>query len=206
MTAADSAIAHAERRPEATRRREMVWQDPVASTVEAAGRSGLEYMKAIAAGQVPPPPIAVLMNMHPVEVEEGRAVFEGTPGEEHYNPIAVVHGGYASTLLDSVLGVAVHTTLPAGAAYTTQSLEVKFLRPITRETGLVRAEGVVVHRGSRQAVAEGRLVAAESEKMLATATATLMILGEPSEAFEWGPTRPQRAASPTRPTAGRRSR
>ena len=178
MTAADSALAHAERLPGATRRREVVWQDPVASAGEAAGRSGLDYMRAIASGEVPPPPIAVLMNMHPVELEEGRAVFEGLPGEEHYNPIAVVHGGYASTLLDSVLGCATHTTLPAGAAYTTQSLEVKFLRPITRETGLVRAEAKVLHRGRRQAVASAQLTSAESGALLATGTATLMILGE----------------------------
>jgi uncharacterized protein (TIGR00369 family) len=177
QTAADSARAHADRLPEATRERTLVWQDPVASAAEAVGRTGLEYMRAISAGDVPPPPIAVVMNMHPVELEEGRAVFEGTPGEEHYNPIALVHGGYASTLLDSVLGCALHTTLPAGSGYTTQSLEVKFLRPITRETGLVRAEGIVLHRGRTQAVAEAKLTAAATGKLLATATSTLMIIG-----------------------------
>ena len=176
-TAADSALAHAAHLPEATRTRTVVWQDPVASAAEAVGRTGLEYMRAISSGEVPPPPIAVLMNMHPAELEEGRAVFEGTPGEEHYNPIAVVHGGYASTMLDSALGCAVHTTLPAGVGYTTQSLEVKFVRPITRETGLVRAEGTVLHKGSRQAVAAGNLTAANTGKLLATATATLMIVG-----------------------------
>ena len=77
-------------------------------------RSGIDYMRAIAAGELPPPPIAVLMHMHPVEVEPGRAVFEGEPSEEHYNPIGVVHGGYAATLLDSALGCAVHTTLEEG--------------------------------------------------------------------------------------------
>ena len=176
-TAGDAALIHAERLPEATRERRIVWQDPVATAAEAVGRTGIEYMRSIARGELPPPPIAVLMNMHPVELDEGRAVFEGTPGEEHYNPIAVVHGGYASTLLDSVLGCALHTTLPAGVGYTTQSLEVKFLRPITRETGLVRAEGLVLHRGSRQAVAEGKLTAADTGKLLATATSTLMIVG-----------------------------
>ena len=72
-------------------------------------------MRALASGELPPPPIAVLLRMQPVEVDAGRAVFEGEPGEEHYNPIGVVHGGYAATLLDSALGCAVHTTLPAGA-------------------------------------------------------------------------------------------
>jgi uncharacterized protein (TIGR00369 family) len=176
-TAADSALAHAERLPEATRTRTVVWQDPVVSAAEALGRTGREYMDAIASGEVPPPPIAVLMNMHPVELDDGRAVFEGRPGEEHYNPIAVVHGGYAATLLDSVLGCALHTTLPAGAGYTTQSLEVKFLRPITRDTGAVRAEATVLHRGKRQAVAEAKLTVADTGKLLATATSTLMIVG-----------------------------
>ena len=87
------------------------------------------------------------MGCSPVELEEGRAVFEGEPGEEHYNPIGVVHGGYAATLLDSALGCAVHTTLPAGVGYTTLGLEVKYVRPITRDTGRVRCEAEVLHRG-----------------------------------------------------------
>ncbi len=138
--------------------------------------AGLDYVRAIQSGELPPPPIAVVMNYSIAELEEGRAVFEGEPGEEHYNPIGVVHGGYASTILDSALGCAVHTTLPAGAGYTSQTLEVKYLRPITRETGVVRCEAEVVHRGRRSATAEARLVAAETGKLLATATSTCLIL------------------------------
>ena len=138
--------------------------------------TGIEYMRAIVAGAVPPPPIAVTLRFGPVEVDDGRAVFSGEPGEEHYNPIGVVHGGYASTLLDSALGCAVHTTLEAGKAYTTLSLEVKLVRPITRDTGLVRAEAEVVHRGRRQSTAEARLVAADSGKLLAHATTTCLII------------------------------
>lgn len=174
--AVESAALHAELDPGSTRRRELVWQDPVASFSQAAGLSGLEYMKAIISSEVPPPPIAVLMRMTPTEVEVGRAVFEGEPGEEHYNPIGVVHGGYASTLLDSALGCAVQTTLDAGEAYTTLSLEIKMLRPITRETGRVRAEATVIHRGRRQATAEARLLAADTGKVLASGTTTCMIL------------------------------
>jgi uncharacterized protein (TIGR00369 family) len=140
--------------------------------------SGLEYVRAIRAGELPPPPIAVVLNFAIVEAEEGRTVFEGEPGEEHYNPIGVVHGGYASTLLDSALGSAVHTTLPAGAGYTSQTLEVKYLRPITRETGLVRCEAHVVHRGRKTATSEAKLTAASSGKLLATGTSTCLILGE----------------------------
>jgi uncharacterized protein (TIGR00369 family) len=104
-------------------------------------------------------------------------VFEGEPGEEHYNPIGVVHGGYAATLLDSALGCAVHTTLPAGVSYTTLSLEVKFVRPLTREVERVRAAAEVVHRGRRQATADARLTDAETGKLLAHATATCLIIG-----------------------------
>ena len=111
--------------------------------------AGLDYVRAVQSGELPPPPIAVVMNFRIAELDDGRAVFVGEPGEEHYNPIGVVHGGYASTLLDSALGCAVHTTLPAGVGYTSQTLEVKYLRPITRDTGAVRAEAEVVHRGQQ---------------------------------------------------------
>ncbi len=175
-SAAESAALHAERSPETTRERTLTWQDPVATASAGAELAGLDYVRKISSGELPPPPIAVLMQMHPVELEPGRAVFEGEPGEEHYNPIGVVHGGYAATLLDSVLGCAVHTTLPAGVGYTTLTLEMKLVRPITRETGWVRAEGEVLHRGRRQATAQARLADRESGKLLAHATSTCMIL------------------------------
>ena len=178
MTAGESAIAHAERSPETTRERLVTWQDPVPVAAAGAAMSGMDYVGAIAAGELPPPPIAVVMRMHPVEFEPGRAVFEGEPGEEHYNPIGVVHGGYAATLLDSVLGCAVHTTLPAGSAYTTLTLEMKLVRPLTRETGRVRAEGEVLYRGRRQATAQAKLVDPRTGKLLAHATSTCMIIGE----------------------------
>lgn len=173
MSSATASLGQAERS------RTVVWHDPLAAAGEAEGLSGMEYMEAIVAGSIPPPPIAVLLRIAPVELEEGFAVFEGQPGEEHFNPIAVVHGGYAATLLDSAMGCAVHTTLAAGAAYTTQSLEVKFARPITLDTGPVRAEARVVHRGRTQAIVEAKLVAIESGKLLATATSTCLIIASP---------------------------
>jgi uncharacterized protein (TIGR00369 family) len=176
-TAVESALAFADQSPENTRTRQLTWQDPIPSAAAGAKLAGLDYMRALMAGEIPPPPIAVVMNMTPIEVEEGRAVFAGEPGEEHYNPIGVVHGGYASTLLDSALGCAVQTTLPAGVAYTTLSLEVKFVRPITRDTGPVRAEATVIHRGRTQATAEARLIANETDKLLAHATTTCLIIG-----------------------------
>ena len=159
-----------------TRTREISWQNPLVVAAEGARMSGLEYMQALASGELPAPPIAVLMRMRPVEVEPGRAVFEGQPGEEHYNPIGVVHGGYAATILDSALGCAVHTTLPTGAGYTTLSLEVKLVRPLTRETSRVQAEAEVLYWGRRQATATARLIDAESGKLLAHGSATCLII------------------------------
>jgi uncharacterized protein (TIGR00369 family) len=155
----------------------MQWEDPVATAAAGAELAGIDYMRALTAGELPAPPIAVVMNMGPIELEEGRVVFAGEPGEEHYNPIGIVHGGYAATILDSVLGCAVHTTLPVGVGYTSLGLEVKYLRPITRDTGRVLCEGTVLHRGRKQATAEARLTAEDSGKLLATGTSTLMIFG-----------------------------
>lgn len=175
-TARTVAAGIAGEKPEISRSLTVQWQDPVASAAEGIGMSGLEYMSAVMNAEVPPPPIAVLMNMAPTELEEGRVVFSALPGEEHYNPIGVVHGGFMATLLDSVAGCAVHTTLEVGQAYTTQTLEVKNLRPLTRDTGMVRGVGEVVYRGRRQATADARIYAADTDKLLATATSTCMIL------------------------------
>lgn len=174
--AADAALAFAERSPETTSTRTITWQDPIPAAAAGARLAGLAYMRAIQAGELPPPPIAVVMNYSIAELEEGRAVFEGEPGEEHYNPIGVVHGGYAATILDSALGCAVHTTLPAGVGYTSQTLEVKYLRPITRDTGRVRCEAQVVHRGRKSATSEAKLTATATGKLLATGTSTCLVL------------------------------
>jgi uncharacterized protein (TIGR00369 family) len=175
-TAVDAALAFAESSPETSRSRTLVWQDPVPTAAAGATMTGMEYMEAIVAGSVPPPPIAVTMRFGPVEVGDGHAVFAGDPGEEHYNPIGVVHGGYAATLLDSALGCAVHTTLPAGVGYTSLGLEAKYVRPITRDTGRVLCEAHVLYRGRRQATSEAKLTAADSGKLLAHGVATCMIL------------------------------
>jgi uncharacterized protein (TIGR00369 family) len=176
-SAADVAEAYAASSPETSRSRTLVWQDPVATAAAGATMTGIEYMTAIVEGAMPPPPIAVTMMLRPVELEEGRVVFEGLPGEEHYNPIGVVHGGYAATLLDSALGCAVHTTLPAGVGYTSLGLEAKYVRPISRDTGRVLCEANVLYRGRKQATAAATLTAAASGKLLASGTATCMILG-----------------------------
>jgi uncharacterized protein (TIGR00369 family) len=157
------------------RERRITWDDPVAAAAKGRGLSGLEYMHAIATGDIPPPPIAMLMGFELDEVDEGRAVFAVTPGEYHYNPIGVVHGGLAATLLDSAMGCAVHSTLPAGTGYTTLEVKVNFARAITGETGRVVCEGTVIHRGRTIATAEGRLTAQDSGKLLAHGTTTCLL-------------------------------
>lgn len=139
-----------------------------------AGLDGLAQLRAlIASGRRPG--IAISLQFGLVEVEPGRAVFAGTPGEHAYNPIGTVHGGYAATLLDSACGCAVHTRLSATQAYTTLELKVAYHKPITRETGPLRAEGRVVSFGRRAAFAEATLVDAEG-RLYATATSTLLII------------------------------
>jgi uncharacterized protein (TIGR00369 family) len=162
---------------DSTRTRTITWSDPLALLERAQDRSGLEYLQAILNGELPPPPIAVLMGMTLVSLEQARAVFAVEPGEFHYNPIGVVHGGLAMTLLDSAMGCAVHTTLPAGVAYTTLEGKVNFVRPITAKTGRILADGKVIHRGETIATAEGRVVAEATGKLLAHGTTTCLIIG-----------------------------
>lgn len=140
----------------------------------APGATGLEQLQAlIAAGRIPGIPTSLQYDL--VEVGDGRAVFEGCPGAHAYNLIGSVHGGYAATLLDSACGCAVHSKLSATQAYTTLELKVSYLRGMSSETGVVRAEGTVLTLGRRVAFAEARLTDA-SGKVLATATSTLLIV------------------------------
>ncbi len=160
--------------------RTFTWKDPTVLAAAAAdGRTGLEFMRAIAAGELPPPPIAQLLGMEVIEVAEGRAVFALTPAEWMFNPIGSVHGGIAATLLDSCMGCAVHTTLPAGTGYTTSDLQVRYLRGMNVSTGRVLAEGTVTHSGRRQATAAGRLTIEETGKLLATASTGCLVLSTP---------------------------
>src|SRR5882672_12227318 len=141
-----------------TRTRTITWEDPRALAKAAVGLSGMEYLQKIVAGELPPPPIGALMNFRIAELSEGRAVFTVEPAEYHYNPIGVVHGGLAATLLDSAMGCAVHSTLPAGEGYTTLEIKVNYIRPMVAETGRVRCEAKVIHVGARTASAKGRVV------------------------------------------------
>ena len=158
----------------ATRSHTFTWQDPFTAAAAALGLSGLEYLRKIAHGDLPMAPISVLMNVTGAEVGEGQMVFTAQPLECHYNPIGLVHGGFAATLLDSVMACAIHSRLPQGQAYTTLDLNTHYVRAITLETGPVRAEGKVVHLGARMATAEGRVIDAQG-RLYAHATTTCMV-------------------------------
>jgi uncharacterized protein (TIGR00369 family) len=157
------------------RTRTISWEDPVPPLAASAELSGLEYLRALLAGEYPPPPIARLLDFTLVGVTEGEAIFECTPGEHHYNPLGLVHGGLACTLLDTVVGCAAHSTLPRGSGYTSIDLQVSYLRPITAGSGTLRAIGRVVKGGQRVIFAEG-VVQDAAGRPLATATSSLLVL------------------------------
>jgi uncharacterized protein (TIGR00369 family) len=152
------------------------WADPRQLADASRSMPGIEFLRAISDGRLPPPPIAQLLGFSLVEVEPGHAVFECTPGEQHYNPIGVVHGGFAMTLLDSALGCCVQTMMPDKTGYTTLEAKTNLVRAITVDTGRVRAIGKVLHVGRRVATAEARLEDL-SGKLYAHATTTCMVLG-----------------------------
>jgi len=141
----------------AERTRTVTWADPLDALERMRGLSGVDALRTILRGDIPAPPIAVTMNIWLAEVDEGRVVFEGDPGEFHYNPIGSVHGGFAATLFDSAMGCAVHSKLPAGVGYATLDLHVRYTRPISTKTGLVRCEARAVHVGKTIATAEADL-------------------------------------------------
>jgi uncharacterized protein (TIGR00369 family) len=136
--------------------------------------TGLEYMRQVMTGEVPPSGMGHLMNFKLVEVSEGRAVFTIQPDERHYNGLGIAHGGLAATLLDSATGCAINTMMPAGRIFTTLEMKINYVRPMTRETGEVRCEANVIHVGGRTATAEGRIVDGDG-KLYAHGTATCML-------------------------------
>jgi uncharacterized protein (TIGR00369 family) len=138
--------------------------------------AGIEYLRAILAGQFPAPPISRVLGFRLAEVEEGRAVFAVQPNESHYNPIGVVHGGLLATVLDSAMGCAVHSTLAAGAGYTTLEIKVNYTRAALVDTGLLRCEAKIVHRGKQTATAEGT-VKDEKGRIYAHGMTTCLLIG-----------------------------
>jgi uncharacterized protein (TIGR00369 family) len=141
---------------------------------QVAGKSGMEMMQAMLRGELPYPPIARTLDFTLIEVSEGRAVFQGTPGPAHLNPMGSIHGGWYATLLDSALGCAVHTMMPPGRGYTTAELGVNLVKAIGAKAPRVRAEGKVIHCGRQLATAEARLFGPDGT-LYAHATTTCLV-------------------------------
>jgi uncharacterized protein (TIGR00369 family) len=152
------------------------WQDPMNMAQAARGMAGLEFLRGVRDGTIQAAPIQELVGMKLTEVEPGFAVWQLTPGEQHYNPIGTVHAGIAATLLDSAMACAVHSSIPLGKGYTTLEFKINLVRAVTIKSGMLRAIGKVVHGGKSTATAEGRLEDAVGT-LYAHATTTCIILG-----------------------------
>lgn len=161
----------------------------LASREQLSGRSGMEVFEAMLAGELPSAPISDTLDFVLIHVKRGETVFQGRPSRSHYNPLGTVHGGWFATLLDSAVGCAIHTTLPAGKVYTTLELKVNMLRPLHEGLVLVRAEGKVIHAGRQVATAEGRIVGPDG-KLYAHATTTCLIFDHPADVREDRPNSP----------------
>ncbi|GAA1932205.1 PaaI family thioesterase [Brevibacterium antiquum] len=157
-----------------TRETTVTWSDPSAGLALLPTLDGIDYLRKMAAGEVPGAPIGSHMGMEIAEVGEGTVTFRCHPNESHYNPIGMVHGGLVCTLLDSVLGCAAHTTLPKGTGYTSIEIKVNYLRPVTADSGPLVATGRVVKPGRRVIFSEGE-VADSKGKTVATASGSLLV-------------------------------
>ena len=151
----------------------------VAQPSQVAGMSGLQMLQAMLAGALPAPPISRTLDFLLIEVEQGRAVFQGTPGPAHLNPMGGIHGGWYATLLDSALGCAVHSTMPVGRGYTTAELSVNLVRAIGPKAPRIRAEAKVLHVGRQLATAEGKLYGPDGT-LYAHGTTTCLVFELPS--------------------------
>lgn len=157
------------------RQKTITWYDPLAAAEQGAAMAGIDHMRAVRDGLLPPPPIAAHFDLRVVSVEPGEVAFTCSPDESAYNNIGVVHGGLVCTLLDSVTGCAVHSTLPAGVGYTSIEIKVNYLRPVHADSGDLQARGRVTKPGRRVAFAEGD-VRSPGGKLVATASSTCLIL------------------------------
>jgi uncharacterized protein (TIGR00369 family) len=159
---------------ETNRKRTYEWKNPLETAEKAKTMSGLDFLNGISKGEIPPPPIAETLDFHPLSVEVGKVAFEFEAKEYHYNPIGGVHGGVISTLLDTVMGCAVHSKLPQGMAYTTLEFKINFIRAVTIKSGEMKAEGRLIHLGKNTAFVEADLRDAQ-ENIYAHGVSTCMI-------------------------------
>ena len=157
------------------RSRTVSWHDPLAAAAAGRQLSGLEHIRAVLEGTLPPAPIAELFGFRIVAADVGEVTFTCTPDESAYNPIGTVHGGLVCTLLDSVLGCAVQTTLPQGTGYTSIEIKVNYLRAVHGDGGELTAHGWVTKPGRRVAFVDGDVRDAAG-KVVATATGSCLII------------------------------
>jgi len=167
-------------RDQRARIRTISWGDPVISVEAARSLRGVDFVRKIMNGQIPAPPTFELIGFRLIGVEPGEVTGDFEPAEFHYNPMGGVHGGIVCFLLDSVMGLAVHSQLPTGSLFATLEAKVHFVRPISATTGRLLAHGKVVHPGARIATAESRLVD-KSGKLFAHGTATCIVVPETSQ-------------------------
>ena len=158
-----------------TRRRVVTWQDPASTAAWAGKISGKAFFDKLMVGELPPPPVVELLGMTLESAGDGVAIFSLMPAEHHYNPIGAVHGGIIATMLDSAVGCAIHSALPAGVVYTTLEIKINYLRATTIKTGRIRAEGRAIHIGRKSAVAEGRVLDA-ADRLMATCSTTCILI------------------------------
>ncbi len=156
------------------RQRLVTWDDPKISAMQARQMGGLDFMNKLIAGEIPPPPIARLLDMELIHVDTGTATFKLNLNETHYNPIGTVHGGIASTLLDSAMGCAVQTNLPPGMAYTTTQLNINLVRALHASIETVWCKAEVIHAGRSTATAEAKIYD-KNDKLYAHGTTTCLI-------------------------------
>jgi uncharacterized protein (TIGR00369 family) len=157
------------------RQKTLTWYDPLTAAEKGGAMAGIDHLRAIMSGTLPPPPIAAHFDLQVVSVEPGRVTFTCTPDESAYNPIGLVHGGLVCTLLDSATGCAVQSTLPAGVGYTSVEIKVNYLRPVHADSGELHARGWITKPGRRVAFAEGDVRGADGN-VVATASSTCLIL------------------------------
>jgi uncharacterized protein (TIGR00369 family) len=150
----------------------------VTPTAEMAAMAGIDFVRAIFSGKLPEPPIMQTVEPFDCTADPGLVVIHSVPGIRHYNPIGSVHGGYAATLLDSAMGLAVHSMLPAGTGYTTLEFKLSFIRGMSKDSGTVRTEGKTLHVGRRTATAEARIIDSKG-RLLAHATTTCLVFEIP---------------------------
>lgn len=156
------------------RTRTYTWNDPAPFLAALPTTPGLRLLEQMMSGEIPEPPIARTIGFADFDARAGTVTVTLVAAEHHLNPLGSMHGGVICTLLDTVCGCAVHTTLDAGTGYTSLDLNTRFLRPVTAATGLIRCEGEVIARGARTATAEARLVDAKG-RLLAHATSTCLL-------------------------------